>query len=219
MRKAVGDRLANSAPSDRNMPKLPARIGVDRREVEFSASATKMAARSMLVSEAAAGRDDRGMEPRHLGRQKTPLTAVGPRCTERAGGGARYGDRPPRIRRDARQIAAPGRRLTLARRVAVELARWGIRVDDSAGRSLDTTPPGAFASTSPRPPSPRPGPPPRAPKHLAGLRMSPGPCAARAVAPPRRGPDGVDRRSAGPARQHSARVDMHADRSTAARRG
>lgn len=33
----------------------------------------------------------------------------------------------------------------LARRVAVELGRWQIRVDDSAGRPLDTTPPGIFA--------------------------------------------------------------------------
>ncbi|MGD9737798.1 MAG: double-strand break repair protein AddB [Bauldia sp.] len=34
---------------------------------------------------------------------------------------------------------------TLASRVAVELGRWQIRVDDSAGRSLDATPPGIFA--------------------------------------------------------------------------
>ncbi|MCW5697041.1 MAG: double-strand break repair protein AddB [Bauldia sp.] len=33
----------------------------------------------------------------------------------------------------------------LARRVAVELGRWSIRVDDSAGRPLDTTPAGVFA--------------------------------------------------------------------------
>ncbi len=32
----------------------------------------------------------------------------------------------------------------LARRVAVELQRWGIAVDDSAGTPLDQTPPGAF---------------------------------------------------------------------------
>lgn len=32
----------------------------------------------------------------------------------------------------------------LARRVAAELGRWGIAVDDSAGRPLATTPPGAF---------------------------------------------------------------------------
>ena len=32
----------------------------------------------------------------------------------------------------------------LARRVAVELRRWGIEVDDSAGTPLDQTPPGAF---------------------------------------------------------------------------
>ena len=32
----------------------------------------------------------------------------------------------------------------LARRVAVELQRWGIEVDDSAGTPLDQTPPGAF---------------------------------------------------------------------------
>ena len=33
----------------------------------------------------------------------------------------------------------------LARRVAVELRRWGIDVDDSAGRPLGRTPPGIFA--------------------------------------------------------------------------
>jgi ATP-dependent helicase/nuclease subunit B len=32
----------------------------------------------------------------------------------------------------------------LARRVAAELGRWGVEVDDSAGRPLSTTPPGAF---------------------------------------------------------------------------
>jgi len=32
----------------------------------------------------------------------------------------------------------------LARRVAVELARWDVNVDDSAGQPLDQTPPGAF---------------------------------------------------------------------------
>lgn len=33
---------------------------------------------------------------------------------------------------------------SLARRVAIELGRWGIEVDDSAGTPLDQTPPGAF---------------------------------------------------------------------------
>lgn len=33
---------------------------------------------------------------------------------------------------------------TLARRVAVELARWGVQVDDSAGVPLETTSPGTF---------------------------------------------------------------------------
>ena len=40
-------------------------------------------------------------------------------------------------------LATPDR--ALARRVGVELGRWGIRVDDSAGRPLDGTPPGVFA--------------------------------------------------------------------------
>ncbi|GGF02404.1 double-strand break repair protein AddB [Stappia taiwanensis] len=34
---------------------------------------------------------------------------------------------------------------TLGRRVAVELTRWGLQVDDSAGRPLDQTPPGVLA--------------------------------------------------------------------------
>ncbi|WP_338092746.1 double-strand break repair protein AddB [Allostella humosa] len=48
-------------------------------------------------------------------------------------------------------LEAPGRTAALvtpdrnlARRVAAELARWGIAVDDSAGTPLDTTPPGTF---------------------------------------------------------------------------
>ena len=32
----------------------------------------------------------------------------------------------------------------LARRVAAELRRWGIEIDDSAGAPLDKTPPGVF---------------------------------------------------------------------------
>ncbi len=35
---------------------------------------------------------------------------------------------------------------SLARRVAAELARWGIAIDDSAGQPLSKTPPGAFLS-------------------------------------------------------------------------
>jgi ATP-dependent helicase/nuclease subunit B len=38
----------------------------------------------------------------------------------------------------------------LARRVAAELRRWGIEVDDSAGTPLDQTPPGAFLLLSAR---------------------------------------------------------------------
>ncbi len=38
----------------------------------------------------------------------------------------------------------------LARRVAVELQRWGVEVDDSAGTPLDQTPPGAFLLLSAR---------------------------------------------------------------------
>ncbi|WP_029057721.1 double-strand break repair protein AddB [Stappia stellulata] len=34
---------------------------------------------------------------------------------------------------------------TLARRVAIELRRWGLQADDSAGRPLDQTPPGVLA--------------------------------------------------------------------------
>lgn len=51
--------------------------------------------------------------------------------------------------RDA--LETPGRRVALvtsdrnlARRVAVELARWGVRADDSAGVPLDQSPPGSF---------------------------------------------------------------------------
>lgn len=50
-----------------------------------------------------------------------------------------------------RTLETPGRRAalvtpdrTLARRVAAELTRWGVAVDDSAGVPLGETPPGAF---------------------------------------------------------------------------
>ena len=46
---------------------------------------------------------------------------------------------PARLLRWSRQNAG------LARRVAVELKRWGIEVDDSAGRPLGRTPPGVLA--------------------------------------------------------------------------
>src|SRR3546814_6662596 len=39
-------------------------------------------------------------------------------------------------------LVTPDRRL--ARRVAAELRRWDIEIDDSAGRSLAETPPGSF---------------------------------------------------------------------------
>ncbi|NRG16470.1 double-strand break repair protein AddB [Rhizobiales bacterium] len=45
-------------------------------------------------------------------------------------------------------LVSPDR--TLARRVAVDLARWGIVVDDSAGRPLDQTPPAVLASLAAR---------------------------------------------------------------------
>lgn len=45
-------------------------------------------------------------------------------------------------------LVSPDR--TLARRVAVDLARWGIAVDDSAGRPLDQTPPAVLASLAAR---------------------------------------------------------------------
>ena len=50
-----------------------------------------------------------------------------------------------------RALATPGRRAALVttnrglgRRVAAELLRWGVRVDDSAGVPLDQSPPGSF---------------------------------------------------------------------------
>jgi ATP-dependent helicase/nuclease subunit B len=44
----------------------------------------------------------------------------------------------------ARTAALVTRDRQLARRVAAELRRWGIEIDDSAGMPLDQTPPGAF---------------------------------------------------------------------------
>ena len=49
-----------------------------------------------------------------------------------------------------RNAALVTRDRQLARRVAAELRRWGIEVDDSAGTPLDQTPPGAFLLLSAR---------------------------------------------------------------------
>ncbi len=70
----------------------------------------------------------------------------------------------------------------LARRVAAEMLRWGVEVDDSAGTPLDQTPPGAFLRLTARMVAEDLAPVPLLAglKHpLAGLGRSPGACRAQ----------------------------------------
>ena len=98
------------------------------------------------------------------------------RRPQRAGGGA--GDRPrhsrsPR-RRDQRRsrVVTPDR--NLARRVAVELGRWQLSVDDSAGAPLDGSAGGRIRPTARRGGDRgwRPGEPARAPQAPASRRSA-----------------------------------------------
>ena len=98
-----------------------------------------------MVGGAAAGRDDRRLASR---------AALEPAATSRLELAT-----APDLASEAIQIAlrlrealeTPGKRAVLVtpsrnlgRRVAAELLRWGIRVDDSAGVPLDQSPPGSF---------------------------------------------------------------------------
>ncbi|RAU23143.1 double-strand break repair protein AddB [Paramagnetospirillum kuznetsovii] len=126
---------------------LLARLGIEREAVPpLVADADPRAARTRLLAEALrpagaceAWRDLTPLPPDTLD-GVTRLDAPGPR--EEAGAIAlmlRHAlDSPGRTA----ALVTPDR--ALARRVAGELERWGIRIDDSAGRPLGLTEPGAF---------------------------------------------------------------------------
>ena len=130
------------------------RIGVQREAVVplAQAAATLAIARSFRIRSDAPG-EHRGALERapgvcSAGEKARPLGRVGiDRGGERARGGARG-----RRAASREAVETPGRVAALvtpdrglARRVAVELKRWGIDVDDSAGRPLGRTPPGVLA--------------------------------------------------------------------------
>ena len=111
------------------------------------ADAGPAAAHGAVVRGVPPGGDDRGVASR---------AAAGPGGRRRGRrAGRRHPTRPPRPSASpcacAQALETPGKRAALVttnrglgRRVAAELLRWGVRVDDSAGVPLDQSPPGSF---------------------------------------------------------------------------
>jgi len=134
------------------MKQLLERIGLERREVRDWSPVTANGARAKLLREtlrpapttdawraiAAGGADEiaRGLdgisliEASHPGEEATAIGLILRQVL----------DAP----RQTAALVTPDR--NLARRVAAELGRWSITIDDSAGRPLINTPPGTFLS-------------------------------------------------------------------------
>jgi ATP-dependent helicase/nuclease subunit B len=132
------------------MKQLLARMELDRREVREWCEDAGHGARSLLLREAlrpapttdawralaVKGRDDiaaglQGLsliEPGHPAEEAVTIALILRHALEEAGQTA--------------ALVTPDR--NLARRVGAELGRWSITIDDSAGRPLANTPPGAF---------------------------------------------------------------------------
>lgn len=129
------------------MKKLLDRLGVDRRQVKpLPLRPDPRAARSALLSEAlrpaatAEAWRDMGEFPAITLDNVSRLDAPGPR--EEAGAIALI--LREALETDGRTAALVTPDRSLARRVAAELERWGLVIDDSAGRPLDTSEPGTF---------------------------------------------------------------------------
>jgi ATP-dependent helicase/nuclease subunit B len=129
------------------MKKLLERLRVERAAVgSYSTEAAPRAARLALVAEALrpaatceAWRDLPRLPPELLD-GVVRLDAPGPR--EEAGAIALMLREALQTEGRTAALITPDR--GLARRVAAELQRWDIAIDDSAGRPLDTTEPGVF---------------------------------------------------------------------------
>lgn len=129
------------------LKRLLERLGVSRGEVrEYGREFDPRAARSRLASEALrpaatceAWRDLGEMPPATLA-GVSRLDAPGPR--EEAGAIALMLRWALETEGRTAALVTPDR--NLARRVATELERWGIAIDDSAGRPLATSEPGVF---------------------------------------------------------------------------
>jgi ATP-dependent helicase/nuclease subunit B len=129
------------------MKALLERLELDRRDVRlWHRAASPRPERARLIAEAMrpaattdAWRDAEGIGPKALD-GVTLLACPGPR--EEAGAIAlmlrQALEEPERVA----ALVTPDR--ALARRVAAEMRRWGIEVDDSGGRPLHLTPPGMF---------------------------------------------------------------------------
>ncbi len=129
------------------MKALLARMGLDRRDVRlWERRASPCPARTRLISETLrpaattdAWRLTEGIGPEAL-TGVTRLDAPGPR--EEAGAIALLLRQVLETPEKTAALVTPDR--SLARRVASELRRWGVEIDDSGGRSLGLTPPGMF---------------------------------------------------------------------------
>ncbi len=154
---AIGDqkdaRSAAFSHPQFGLKKLIGELGVTRADVEdLVAAGPPMAARTRLLSEAMrpAATTDRWAD---IGeRTPTPTAlddalagvdiAVARNEQEEALAIALAFREAVETPETIAALVTPDR--DLARRVSVELGRWGLRVDDSAGASLDTLPPGIF---------------------------------------------------------------------------
>lgn len=146
MDAATWAALDDSHPQH-GMKKLLDRLGLDRRHVRpLLPQPDPRAARSSLLTEALrpaatceAWRDMGEFPPVTLDGVAL-LTAPGPR--EEAGAIALI--LREALEEDGRTAALVTPDRALARRVSAELERWGLVIDDSAGRPLDTSEPGTF---------------------------------------------------------------------------
>ena len=134
--------------------KLLAALGLERRDVQLlpgAAPSAQLTGREALITEA--------MRPSGMtGRWQQYIATANPGAVRQALQGVNLIEAPS-AQDEAETIAlilreaaeTPGRTAALvspdrllARRVAVRLEAWGIRVDDSAGRPFAKTPPGTF---------------------------------------------------------------------------
>jgi ATP-dependent helicase/nuclease subunit B len=152
--KVAAPRIAHPEHPQYALKRLIERLGVERAEVQElpgELSTPRVDARNVLISEA--------MRPASTTGLWHAFIADADRDAIRAGLEGVSMIEAPTVEDEAEVIAlmlrevveTPGRTAALvsrdrllARRVAIRLEAWGIRVDDSAGRPLAKTMPGAF---------------------------------------------------------------------------
>jgi ATP-dependent helicase/nuclease subunit B len=132
------------------LKQLLQRIGVDRHDVAEFDFPPQLKAREMLVREVLrpAPTTDAWRVLAEHGKDEIAQGIDGLSLVEAAHPGEEAGAVALMLRETLETpgrtaaLVTPDRRL--ARRVAADMARWSIEIDDSAGRSLVNTPPGAF---------------------------------------------------------------------------